>query len=185
MTSLGLKRPRCSPIKRPTDKTTLYGTISFPSNFDPGKKYPTLVSGLWRAGRRQQRADREFRTAECDAEYGFLVVSLSSRAVPGMGKRTLDSIYLKLGVTEMDDMAEGIKALWNRVRTSTRHASASTAHPTAATRRHWRFCGIRMYLPPPRHHHRPPPGTTTTRSIPSATCGFRRKIRKVTRPATP
>jgi len=34
--------------------------------------------------------------------------------VPGMGKRTLDSIYLKLGQTEMDDMAEGVKALWNR-----------------------------------------------------------------------
>ena len=31
-----------------------------------------------------------------------------------MGKRTLDAIYLKLGQTEMDDMAEGIKALWNR-----------------------------------------------------------------------
>ena len=31
-----------------------------------------------------------------------------------MGKRTLDSIYMKLGQTEMDDMAEGIKALWSR-----------------------------------------------------------------------
>jgi dipeptidyl-peptidase-4 len=39
---------------------------------------------------------------------------LSSRAAPGMGKRTLDSIYLKLGVTEMDDMAEGIKSLGSR-----------------------------------------------------------------------
>ena len=31
-----------------------------------------------------------------------------------MGKRMLDTIYLKLGQTEMDDMAEGIKSLWNR-----------------------------------------------------------------------
>jgi dipeptidyl-peptidase-4 len=31
-----------------------------------------------------------------------------------MGKRTLDSIYLKLGQVEMDDMAEGVKALWSR-----------------------------------------------------------------------
>ncbi len=31
-----------------------------------------------------------------------------------MGKRVLDAIYLKLGKTEMDDMAEGIKALWTR-----------------------------------------------------------------------
>ena len=31
-----------------------------------------------------------------------------------MGKRTLDAIYLKLGQVEMDDMAEGVKALWSR-----------------------------------------------------------------------
>jgi dipeptidyl-peptidase-4 len=31
-----------------------------------------------------------------------------------MGKRTLDSLYLKLGQTEVDDMAAGVKALWNR-----------------------------------------------------------------------
>ena len=31
-----------------------------------------------------------------------------------MGKRTLDSIYLKLGQVEIDDMAEGVKALWSR-----------------------------------------------------------------------
>jgi dipeptidyl-peptidase-4 len=37
-----------------------------------------------------------------------------SRAAPGMGRKTLDTIYMKLGQTEMDDMAEGIKALWTR-----------------------------------------------------------------------
>ena len=47
-------------------------------------------------------------------EYGFLVVNLDSRAAPGMGKRTLDAIYQKLGQIEMDDMAEGVKALWSR-----------------------------------------------------------------------
>jgi dipeptidyl-peptidase-4 len=48
------------------------------------------------------------------AEYGFLMVNLDSRAAPGLGKRTLDAIYLKLGQVEMDDMAEGVKALWTR-----------------------------------------------------------------------
>jgi dipeptidyl-peptidase-4 len=55
-----------------------------------------------------------FSLPSATAEYGFLIVSLSSRAAPGLGKRTLDSVYLKLGVTEIDDMAEGIKALWSR-----------------------------------------------------------------------
>jgi dipeptidyl-peptidase-4 len=48
------------------------------------------------------------------AEYGFLMVALDSRAVPGLGKRTLDTIYQTLGQTEIDDMAEGVKALWGR-----------------------------------------------------------------------
>ncbi len=70
---------------------------------------------VWRPGLGQQRPDCEtFVTPSPTTEYGFLVVNLSSRAAPGMGRRTLDSIYLKLGQTEMDDMAEGIKALWSR-----------------------------------------------------------------------
>ena len=31
-----------------------------------------------------------------------------------MGKRTLDQMYMHLGTNEMDDMANGIKALWSR-----------------------------------------------------------------------
>ena len=31
-------------------KTTLYGMIAFPSNFDPAKKYPTLMSRVRRSG---------------------------------------------------------------------------------------------------------------------------------------
>src|SRR4029077_16281289 len=59
-------------------------------------------------------ANETFNRPNPTAEYGFLIVSLNSRATPGMGKRALDALYLKLGQTEMDDMAEGIKALWNR-----------------------------------------------------------------------
>ena len=52
-----------------------------------------------------------------------------------MGKQMLDSIYLKLGITEMDDMAEGIKALVDAAVLRQGRASASTARRTAATRR--------------------------------------------------
>ena len=47
-------------------------------------------------------------------EYGFLVASLDSRSAAGRGKRFLDAIYLKLGRTEIDDQAAGVKSLWNR-----------------------------------------------------------------------
>ncbi len=49
-----------------------------------------------------------------NTEYGFLTVLVSYRGVPGTGKRAADALYMHLGITEMDDMAEGVKALWNR-----------------------------------------------------------------------
>ncbi len=111
---LGLKKTEMFTYKAADGQTTLYGTISFPSAFDPGKKYPTLVPVYGGPASGSNVPTENFASPSLTAEYGFLVVNLSSRAAPGMGKRTLDSIYLKLGVTEMDDMAEGIKALWNR-----------------------------------------------------------------------
>jgi dipeptidyl-peptidase-4 len=93
-------------------KTLLRGTISFPSDFDPSKTYPVLASVYGGPG---SAATREtFVQANPLAEYGFLILSLDSRAAPGQGKRTLDAVYLKLGQVEMDDMAEGVKALRSR-----------------------------------------------------------------------
>ena len=88
--------------------------ISFPSNFDPTQEVSGARAGLRRAGVGEQHVERTFQTPNPLTEYGFIVLNLDSRATPGMGKRTLDAIYLKLGQVEMDDMAEGVKALWNR-----------------------------------------------------------------------
>ena len=93
-------------------KTKLHGLIHFPSNFDPAKKYPALASVY--GGPASAATSERFMLPSTTTEYGFLVLTLDSRAAPGMGKRTLDQIYLKLGQVEMDDMAEGVKALWNR-----------------------------------------------------------------------
>jgi dipeptidyl-peptidase 4 len=93
-------------------KTTLYGMISFPSNFDPSRKYPSLASVYGGPG--SAVTSENFMSANATAEYGFLMLQLSSRSAPGMGKRALDAAYLNLGVTEMDDMALGVKALWSR-----------------------------------------------------------------------
>jgi len=95
-------------------KTTLHGTIQFPSTFDPAKKYPALVSVYGGPTSASNTARETFIVPSALTEYGFLVVNLDSRAVPGQGKRTLDEIYLKLGQVEMDDMAEGVMALWAR-----------------------------------------------------------------------
>jgi dipeptidyl-peptidase-4 len=93
-------------------KTTLYGMISFPAEFDPAKKYPSLASVYGGPG--SAVTSETFATPNATANYGFLMLQLSSRSAPGMGKRALDAAYLNLGVTEMDDMALGVKALWSR-----------------------------------------------------------------------
>ncbi|MBE3110056.1 MAG: DPP IV N-terminal domain-containing protein [Acidobacteria bacterium] len=113
-TELGLKKAEMFTYKAADGKTTLRGLISFPSNFDPGRKYPALVAAYGGPAFSSNTAREAFVQPNATAEYGFLMVNLDSRAAPGMGKRQLDSLYLKLGQEEMDDMAEGIKALWDR-----------------------------------------------------------------------
>jgi dipeptidyl-peptidase 4 len=95
-------------------KTRLFGQISFPSTFDPAKKYPVLVSVYGGPVLQNNIPGETFAGPNATAEYGFLMVLVSYRGVPGLGKRAADALYLKLGVTEIDDMAEGIKALWSR-----------------------------------------------------------------------
>jgi dipeptidyl-peptidase-4 len=95
-------------------KTRLFGQVSFPSSFDPSKKYPTLVS-VYGGPVLQGTIPTENFVGPClNCEYGFLSVLVSYRGVPGTGKRAADALYMHLGVAEMDDMAEGIKALWPR-----------------------------------------------------------------------
>ncbi len=112
--TLGLKRVEMFTYLAADGKTLLHGTIAFPSNFDATRKYPVLVPVYGGPASAGNTASESFRPGNPQAEYGFLIVNLDSRATPGQGKRLLDDLYLKLGQAEMDDMAEGIKALWSR-----------------------------------------------------------------------
>lgn len=109
---LGLKRVELFTFKAADGETDLHGLLHFPSNFDPAKKYPLLVSVY--AGPATNGARETFTTPNPLTEYGFLVATLDSRSAAGRGKRFLDAIYLKLGVTEVDDQAAGVRALWSR-----------------------------------------------------------------------
>jgi dipeptidyl-peptidase-4 len=109
---LGLKKVEMFTYLAADGKTELHGMMHFPSNFDPSKKYPALANVY--GGPEFVASSERFTLPSLMTEYGFLTLTLDSRAVPGLGKRALDSLYLKLGQTEMDDMAEGVKALWNR-----------------------------------------------------------------------
>jgi dipeptidyl-peptidase-4 len=111
---LGLKRVEMYTYLAADGKTQLHGMIHFPSSFDAAKRYPVLVTVYGGPASASNTSSERFQTPNPLTEYGFIVLNLDSRATPGMGKRQLDAIYLKLGQTEMDDMAEGVKALWNR-----------------------------------------------------------------------
>jgi len=112
--ALGLKRAEMFTYKAADGQTVLRGLIQFPSQFDPSRKYPVLVPVYGGPASASNTARETFVTPSAITEFGFLVVNLDSRAAPGMGKRVLDAIYQKLGQVEIDDMAEGVKALWSR-----------------------------------------------------------------------
>ena len=110
--ALGLKKAELFTFKAADGQTDLYGLLQLPSNFDPGKKYPLLVSVY--AGPATNGARETFSVPSPITELGFLVASLDSRSAAGVGKKSLDSIYLKLGTVEIDDQAAGVKALSQR-----------------------------------------------------------------------
>lgn len=109
---LGLKRSELITYKAADGKTDLHGMLHFPSNFDPEKKYPLLVSVY--AGPHTNKARETFAAPNPLTEYGFLVAELDSRSAAGRGKKFIDAIYQNLGVAEIDDQAAGVKSLWDR-----------------------------------------------------------------------
>src|SRR6185369_3001610 len=109
---LGLKRVELIKYKAADGVTELHGLLHFPSNFDPAKKYPLLVSVYGGPG--SNGARETFILPSTLTEYGFLYATLDSRSAAGRGKRFLDAIYMKLGVPEIDDQAAGVKALSER-----------------------------------------------------------------------
>ena len=109
---LGLKKVELFTYLAADGTTPLRGMISFPSTFTPSRKYPVLMSVY--GGPNSPATSENWAMPSAQTEYGFIVVSLDSRAAGGVGKRVIDSIYLKLGQTEMDDMAEGLKELAKR-----------------------------------------------------------------------
>ncbi|HTI64445.1 MAG TPA: DPP IV N-terminal domain-containing protein [Gemmatimonadaceae bacterium] len=110
---LGLEKVELYTYQTSDGQATLHGSISYPSHFDPVKKYPVLVSVYGGPGVPNAVTER-FTMPSPLTEFGFIVVEVEARTNPGMGRKALDAVYLKLGQTEIDDMADGVKALWSR-----------------------------------------------------------------------
>ncbi|HEX6631923.1 MAG TPA: DPP IV N-terminal domain-containing protein [Gemmatimonadaceae bacterium] len=110
--ALGLKPVELFTFTAADGTTQLHGMLHRPSNFDPTKRYPVLVSVY--AGPATNGASESFTLPHPYTELGFLVVTLDARSAAGRGKRFLDAIYQKLGTTEIDDLAAGVRELAKR-----------------------------------------------------------------------
>jgi dipeptidyl-peptidase-4 len=109
---LGFKRVELFKFKAADGQTDLHGMLNFPSNFDPNKKYPLLVSVY--GGPLTNAARETFSTPNPITEYGFLVVTFDARSAAQRGKRFMDAFYGHLGIVEIDDQAAGVKELLKR-----------------------------------------------------------------------
>ena len=109
---LKMKRVEAFKYLAAAGKTTLHGLLYKPSDFDPSKKYPLLVS-LY-AGPDSGGSLARFAMPNAIAEMGFLVASFEGRGTNGRGKAFKEAVYAKLGVVEIDDQAAGVKALRKR-----------------------------------------------------------------------
>lgn len=110
--ALGLRRIESFTYTAADGKTVLYGLLHKPSDFDPTKKYPLIVS-LY-AGPESGGSLARFSTPNPITEMGFLVATFEGRGTNGRGKAFTDAVYGKLGVVEIDDQAAGVKALRER-----------------------------------------------------------------------
>lgn len=109
---LGLKKVEVYTFTSADGETELHGMLHFPSNFDPNKKYPLILSNY--GGPATNAVRENFTTPNSLCEYGFLVVNIDGRNAGWKGKKMLDKLYGKLSIVEQDDFAEGIKALYDR-----------------------------------------------------------------------
>ena len=74
-------------FKAADGKTDLYGMVSKPSDFDPTRKYPVLVSVY--GGPESSALSEDFRPSSALTELGFLVAEFDGRG----NKRERQSVY--------------------------------------------------------------------------------------------
>lgn len=107
--TLGLQPVEMFTFTSADGTTELHGMLHKPSNFDPSRSYPLLLSVY--GGPRTNGARETYTTPHPFTELGFLVATVDARSAAGRGKEFLDAIYENLGVVEIDDMAAAVRSL--------------------------------------------------------------------------
>ncbi len=116
---LGLQKVEVFSYQSADGKETCYGMLQKPSNFDPNKRYPILVTVY--GGPKTSSVRESFVTPSALTELGFLVASFDGRNSDGRGKKLLDQLYKHLGGPEIDDQAQGVRELAKRTYVDPKH----------------------------------------------------------------
>ena len=103
----------CFPFTARDGKTTIYGYIDKPSDFDPAKKYPLLIN-VYGGPHANSGVSNRFRTGNPFCEFGFVIARIANRGTIERGKAFESATYLKLGIVDLDDQADGVRHLVER-----------------------------------------------------------------------
>ena len=109
---LGLSRPELFTFKADDGKTDLQGILHKPAHFDPNRKYPLVISVY--GGPSSRGISNRYDPADAYCEFGFLVATIANRGTTGRGKAFETATYLKLGIVDIKDQADGVKLLCQR-----------------------------------------------------------------------
>lgn len=92
--------------------TDLYGILHKPEDFDPQKKYPLIVSVY--GGPESRVVRNTYQRGSRYTQQGFLVAQIDNRGTEGRGKAFKDAVYGRLGDVDIQDQADGVRALRQR-----------------------------------------------------------------------
>ncbi|MDD8026823.1 MAG: DPP IV N-terminal domain-containing protein [Acidobacteriota bacterium] len=104
-------------VKGRDGATDLYGLMFKPTDFDPNRKYPIVVS-IYPGPQSGSIGSRAFAPARGDtqalAELGFIVVQIDGMGTPGRSKAFHDAYYANMGDNTLPDQVAGITQLAER-----------------------------------------------------------------------
>lgn len=112
MTDAGIEPTELFTYKAADGVTDLYGTLEKPANFDPKKKYPLIVSVY--GGPSSRAIYNRFSAGNPYCELGFLIARFDNRGTSGRGKAFETAGYMKLGIIDIQDQADGVRFLAQR-----------------------------------------------------------------------
>ncbi len=112
---LKLIKPEHFMFKSADGQYDLDGLLYFPAHFDPGDKYPLILSIYGGPGSKGVTNSYKMTDgSQALAQLGFLVAVCDYRGVSGRGKAFQNLHYMKLGQVELEDHVAFVKVLGQR-----------------------------------------------------------------------